>query len=161
MNELSAENPYTDTGDLFLRSLISIVNNTNHSFGITLITSGMTISGSIISAHYYFSYYSDALLKISDKNERNKHFQSLINRFKHFYTKGKETDVKSSTDFIHLKDAFFFNANGKPVSNRKGVWWRGRLIEISGFSIGRLKNKRVNGNYISGDHLFKKNIVFH
>lgn len=49
------------------------------------------------------------------------------------------TDPKApSPMLIHLKDARFFHAAGKPIPNNRGVWWRGRLSQVSGFMLGTL-----------------------
>jgi hypothetical protein len=40
--------------------------------------------------------------------------------------------------YVHLMDARFFNTTGNPIPGNRGVWWRARLAEVSGFSMGVL-----------------------
>jgi hypothetical protein len=46
----------------------------------------------------------------------------------------------SPPNYIHLKEAKFFlpSGAGKPIPANQGVWWRGRLSEVSGFILGSL-----------------------
>jgi hypothetical protein len=44
----------------------------------------------------------------------------------------------SVPQFVHLQNARFYSTDGKPVPTHAGVWWRGRISEISGIVIGIL-----------------------
>jgi hypothetical protein len=39
---------------------------------------------------------------------------------------------------VHLQNARFYSTDGTPVPGNEGVWWRGRISEISGIVIGIL-----------------------
>jgi hypothetical protein len=40
--------------------------------------------------------------------------------------------------FVHLQNARFYSTDGTPVPSNAGVWWRGRISEISAIVIGIL-----------------------
>jgi hypothetical protein len=41
-----------------------------------------------------------------------------------------------TSDYIHIKEAKFYNAEGRAFPQNNTVWWRGRISEISGFTLG-------------------------
>lgn len=109
---------------------------------VTLLVGGITISGVIISAASYMEN-AGAQLSAALKN----HDAALAETVEQSFAQLKQ-DVEEqsrladeagvlSARCIHLKQARYFSPgqDGLP-SNRDGIYWRGRLSAISGFSLG-------------------------
>ena len=98
--------------------------------GITLNVGGLLVSGYIASGRDFAMHYSltDFILEKVDSPD----------------SKRPPEDGEASPDylpeFIHLSDAHYFSPGGLPIPGEdKGVFWRGRLSDVSGFHFGILK----------------------
>jgi hypothetical protein len=69
------------------------------------------------------------------------YFEQLVAEFSERFTDDeivKPKDLEEpelSPMFIHLKDARFFHNSGAPIPGNDPVLWRGRISEVSGFSL--------------------------
>ena len=128
-----------DNQDWFLCSLVDMVNQGGFSFGITLNVGGFLISGELIGGKAYFEGFGSELAGVFKDAEAAK-------RVKEGYAKAGEDIYSEKTEdkkdmpvmFIHMKNTKFYNTSGKPIPDNRGVWWRGRISEVSGFVIGKL-----------------------
>jgi hypothetical protein len=127
--------------DWFLQLLVNMAND-GVSIGITLNVSGFLVSGILASGSSYFAAFGAELTSTMTDAEAAKGIKSDFAKFGDIY---KHEDREESEDtqplqpsFIHLENARFFNTSGKPIPANRGVWWRGRLSEVSGFSVGTL-----------------------
>lgn len=129
-----------DNRDWFLSTIISSVNGNDTEIPITLNTGGFLVSGLLISGHKYF----DGLAELLTENSKN---VKLVNVLKEgfsklgetLYNQNKDAEIKNrGINYIHLRNAKFFNTNSNPIPGNQGVFWRGRLSEISGFCLGIL-----------------------
>lgn len=127
--------------DWFLSTLNTIVNSNDITIGITIITHGYVISGHLTGGKKYFDAIGSefsSLLNNSGKVENS--FLDLASRI---YNSDSE-QVKNgplSSDYIHIQDAKFYNSGGTPLSSDDAVWWRGRISQVSGYSLGVISDK--------------------
>ena len=129
--------------DWFLQTLIEIVNKSNASFGLTLNLGGILVSGDLIGGKHYFDGFGQEFASsLSSDPETVKQVHASFASHSVLYVNG-DGIYKDSLDppnFIHLKDARFFHTSGQPIPANRGVWWRGRLAEVGGFSLGKLSS---------------------
>ena len=135
------ENNPTDHPDWFLQSLVSIVNKNPIDFGITLQVAGFLVSGNLIGgAKYFEGFASDFASFLKDDAEAAETVKKVFTEqgSSIYKTEGDEAEDSPPPTFIHLKNARFFNTSGNPIPGNRGVWWRGRISEVSGFILGTL-----------------------
>lgn len=125
-----------DKADWFLQSFVTMFNENNGSMGLTLVTHGFLVSGQLIGGKEYFEGFGDDLAS-AIPNGGDKIKQTYKEMGEKVYNREKEGNSHAPT-FIHLKNAKFFHPNGQPIPTNRGVLWRGRISEISGFSLGQL-----------------------
>jgi hypothetical protein len=94
--------------------------------GITLHVAGMLVSGYVINQRQFLLTHplTDKLLEVGEKLEESDEESVAVD--------------DESPHFIHLSDARFFLPGHPPIPNDGGVYWRGRISEVSGFSFGIL-----------------------
>lgn len=109
---------------------------------VTLLTGGMTVSGVIVSAAIYMENTGaqlSAALRSHDPRLAETISQSFAQLRQDVEAQSKAADEAGSLSarFIHLKNAKYFipGQDGLP-NNADGIFWRGRLSAISGFSLG-------------------------
>ena len=91
---------------------------------ITLNVGGVLVTGYITSARQFMLSHilTDKFLEVAEGQ---------------FKQAGMLSD--DSFEYIHLRDAKFFLPGHLPIpSSRDGVFWRGRLSDVSGFTFGVL-----------------------
>ena len=120
--------------DWLLENFVQAANVSTTNIGITLITHGYLVSGVIIGGKEYFEimaeYSTDQITKDA--------FKSLGEDLYGNKKREENSETKPPT-FIHLKDAKFYSTSGQPVPANAGVIWRGRINQISGFTVGTLE----------------------
>lgn len=128
--------------DWLLQSLVALVDSAPGSgFPVTLLVGGFLVSGLLTSASDYF----DGLSGEAQADGASAVGASMSRYFQDLKTLVEEERAKHGHDvpvhersFFYLKDARFFNTSGKPIPSNRGVWWRGRIGQVSGFNIGLL-----------------------
>lgn len=120
--------------DCLLQSLVSMVNNSDLEIGITLLISGMLVSGSLVSLPKYFEgFAADFSSPFANDPEFVKSMKASFANLRE-----EKSEEAPPPQYIHLKNARFFNTAGSPIPANKGVWWRGRIGEVGGFILGSL-----------------------
>ena len=104
--------------DRVLQILVSVVNKGGQELGITLNVGGLIVSGILISNK---KYWEDSQPGLRDMLKES----------------GEKVDPQDELYYIHLKDAMYFNAGEHPVPVG-GMWWRGKINSVDGFSLARL-----------------------
>lgn len=107
--------------DRVLLLLANAVNKGIPEVGITLNVGGLIISGTMISNKKYW-------------DETQPAFRDMLKE------SGEELDKPDEMGYIHLRDAMFINAGEDPVPT-SGMWWRGKIKSVDGFSLMLLKVK--------------------
>ncbi|MFD1383871.1 gas vesicle accessory protein GvpU [Rhodanobacter aciditrophus] len=126
-----------DDKDWFLQDLIEIANSGKMSFDITLTVGGFLVSGTLIGGKEYFQGFGEEF-SFGLKGEAAEKVKAAFSKNGDVYANKSEPALAPS--YIHLKNAHFFHTSGTPVPENRGVWWRGRISEVSGFSLGALIN---------------------
>lgn len=123
--------------DWFLQRLVRMVNNRSHrmNMSITLSTSGGPVSGFLINVEEYFELFAKQFndgLGALGSSEVEDAFIGL--------GKGAPSDdderLSAPPQFLHLKDVSCLN--GVWV-HEPGVLWRGKVSDVSGFTLRPLK----------------------
>ncbi|WCN13225.1 hypothetical protein GV054_09510 [Marinomonas mediterranea] len=124
-----------DSKDWFLQDLIEITNSGKMTFDITLTVGGFLVSGTLVGGKEYFDGFGEEFSFGLDGEAAEK-VKSAFAKNGLMYT---ETDAPAvPPNYVHLKNARFFHTVGTPVPENRGVWWRGRVSEVVGFSLGAL-----------------------
>ena len=126
-----------DDKDWFLQSLVNIVNSGSFNFGVTLNVGGFLVSGQLVGGKEYFEGFGSDFAGAFCGGEIAETIKKTFAGHGDIYSSDNETSPSPS--YIHLKDAKFFNTNGNPIPGNRGVWWRGRLSQVDGFSLGSLR----------------------
>ncbi|MBS1592817.1 MAG: hypothetical protein JST90_00725 [Bacteroidetes bacterium] len=125
--------------DWFLSLFVNLANKTGLGFDITIVTQGYLVCGKLISGKQYFEETS-AMFKDNPSEIAETLATSIESYGDKIYGEGGDKPVPPPS-YIHLKEARFFNGQSKPLPANRGVLWRGRLSEVSGFFIGILNSE--------------------
>jgi len=131
--------------DWFLQILVNMTNAGDGSveLGMTLLVGGFLISGKMVGGAKYFDGFAEDFASgfadqaVAENIRRSFSQYGEIYRSEEAQQDDADQPVQSPT-YVHLKEARFFNTAGNPIPANRGVWWRGRLSEVSGFMIGTL-----------------------
>lgn len=130
--------------DWFLQSLVEMVNGSTSSvsFGVTLSVGGVLVSGDLVGGQHYFDGFGAEFAQNFDEKAA-KSAKESFSKLGEIYRQGGSDESASGKagtsagpSYIHLKNARFFRSDGKPLSGSKGVWWRGKLSAVDGFTLG-------------------------
>jgi hypothetical protein len=125
--------------DWFIQQLVNISNIAPLSFGVTLQVSGLLVSGYLVSGKSYFEAIGNQIISDIPKDAALvDQMRNMFATFESAYPNGTSQGERPLPQFIHLQNARFYSTEGTPVPSNQGVWWRGRISEISGIVIGIL-----------------------
>jgi hypothetical protein len=117
--------------------LVNMANTSDIRMDITLQLNGFLVSGQLVGGAVYFDAIGEGFAKaLGDAAGLKETFAALRDR--HYPKNEDEATPKPGPTFVHMKDARFYNNGGLPIPSNGGVWWRGRLSEVSGFTLGSL-----------------------
>jgi hypothetical protein len=123
--------------DLFLMTLVELVNVASLELSITLFAQGTVISGMLIGEKPYFEALNNELKSTGFAPDEAIH--TFIQKFESASTNLSETlkeqNKPINREFIHLKNAKFYSGNSFGSTTRE-LYWRGRLSRIDGFFLG-------------------------
>jgi hypothetical protein len=124
--------------DWFLQRLVGFANYWGIEASITLQVSGMLVSGTLISGAKYFEEFAAQFAGGFKNNaELSEPFHELISSYKKIYAVAPEEVIdQSPPNYVHLRNAQFYQPGQKPLPANQGVLWRGRVAEIGGFNLG-------------------------
>lgn len=126
--------------DGFLRLFVNFVNGTDNVMPIVLTVGGFMIAGKLVSGHKFFEAIAESLTKDMgsiphDKAEAIKAFADDFRSFGDPYLKEKDEDTPFPL-YLHLRDAITLHPGGKPIPATGGVWWRGKIAAVDGYTLG-------------------------
>lgn len=128
--------------DHFLATLVNIANETDVAIGITLSVGSVLVSGSIVSWERYFAGVASDLAGAGGVSELNIALKNGVEHYAKMCREEMQERIENGKSiaslYIHLKDARFFTPGAIPMPTNRSVWWRGRMSEVEGFSIGLL-----------------------
>lgn len=126
--------------DLMLETFVCLAEEQDVSLGVTLTIHGLLISGNIISLQKYL----EGIAQGFESTTSNQKIGQIIAES---YLNATQEYLKIRTDggleelpprlYIHLSDANFIFGN-TIVPTETGVYWRGRLEKVDGFSLGAM-----------------------
>jgi hypothetical protein len=132
--------------DWFLQILVNMTNAGDGSaeIGITLVVSGFLVSGKMIGGAKYFEGVAKDFASGFTDQTVAENIRTSFSQFGEIYrTDAVQQDAADqplpSPAYVHLKEARFFNTAGNPIPANHGIWWRGRLSEVSGFVLGTIE----------------------
>ncbi|AFZ28610.1 hypothetical protein Cylst_6392 (plasmid) [Cylindrospermum stagnale PCC 7417] len=126
--------------DVVLKTIISLVNQTGMEIDITLYVKGIIFSGVAISAEKYFDSLAKEIETANGEPIVTQAFAEGFRKFRDNITllyKEKE-DNKPDPIHVHLRNAKFISGT---IFNPDdiGIYWRGRLDQVDGFSLGKIQ----------------------
>ena len=143
--------------DWLLSMLVGAANEIPISFGVTLNVPGGLVSGIVVSGNEYLHGIASEMEQAGPLGESFGRVMRSIAVSQYPMTQMRSeagadnvaeeseidlTDPERRVAFIHLKDARIFNTD-QPIPGDRGVWWRGKLSEVAGFSFGNLSTVEV------------------
>lgn len=129
--------PLGSQSDWFLQKLVNYANDFGLEFGITLQVSGMLVSGTIIGGKKYFDEFSASFTSELHEQAIADAFSDLFNSYKRVYeVSSEERDSLPPPEYVHIKNARFYQPGQKGMPTDTALLWRGRLREVGGFSLG-------------------------
>jgi len=135
--------------DGILSVLVDNAETRGLEIGITLSVGGLLVSGILIGTGAYlagltedlkFQVSSSTPVTVAAVEKTRKTFAYLASALGADKLNDKELDELEPypRQTIHLKDAQYFYPSAEPLPSERTVFWRGRLSEVDGFSLGRL-----------------------
>jgi hypothetical protein len=125
--------------DWFIQSLVNIANVAPLSFGVTFQVSGLLVSGYLVSGKAYFEAVGQQIIGgLAQNAALAGQMRKMFATFESAYPSDPAQAERPVPQFVHLQNARFYSTDGTPVPANEGVWWRGRISEISGIVIGIL-----------------------
>ncbi len=125
--------------DWFIQSLVNVANVAPLSFGVTLQVSGLLVSGYLVSGKAYFQAIGQQIVSGLVQNAAlADQMRQMFATFESAYPNDPTQKDRPVPQFVHLQNARFYSTDGTPVPSNAGVWWRGRISQISGIVIGIL-----------------------
>ena len=128
--------------DWFLAMLVDLANDRGLGLGVTLQVGGFLVTGSLVSGKDYFEGLASVIASAIPDEQAAKVVRDSFAHLGDIYDADKIADSESrKTVFIHLKGARFVVPGHRPIPDETGVWWRGRLSEVTGFLPGTLSDR--------------------
>lgn len=125
--------------DWLLQHLVTHANQyPDYEKSITLWVGGGMVTGILVSGSRYFDeYIAEFTSNMSPAGAEST--RSVLREIgKSYYEKDPEP-IANHTAFIHLIDAKLWTPSGAvPAIQNSGVIWRGRLSQVTGFSLGQI-----------------------
>lgn len=123
--------------DWFLQFLVNLTNKNRFEFDITLTVGGFLISGTLVGVRQYFENLSEHFASPTDSGQNSEVVKEIFKKIGEQCTCVSPSEQTESPSYIHLKNAHFVDAQGKLISGDAGIWWRGRMSEVQGFTPGK------------------------
>lgn len=126
--------------DWFLLSLVNIANQ-GIPMAITVHVSSLIITGTLISGTRYFSLMGKYFSKDIQDEAVAKGLEETYRVYGEIYHQA-DANAHMDPSFLHLEHARFYGPDNQQIPcGDETFLWRGRLSDISGFSLGALGSK--------------------
>ena len=134
--------PPREDCDQLLTRMVTLFNlNSEAKVGITLTVSGLVVSGTLVSGAKYF----DAANETWFKGDLAAIWSLEVEHYRQLADGTDKADLSAEiarTGYIHLLDAVV-HEGGRQLGLEA---WRGRLTEVSGWSLGALRASQPEAN---------------
>jgi len=124
--------------DWFLQFLVNLANKNRFEFDITLTVGGILISGTLVGVRQYFDDLSEYFARPFDSGKNSEVIKETFKKIGDQCTCVAPSEQTETPSYIHLKNTRFSDLQGKPISGKAGIHWRGRISEVQGFAPGNL-----------------------
>jgi hypothetical protein len=128
--KITPKNVRFDVPDWLLQMIVNTTNTNDSVHPITLLVGGFLVSGELVSGKRFFA----EALKLDEIGKR------LFPDVK----EDEEPPASALTSYIHLRNARVFHPAGPAVPANEAIWFRVRLAEVAGFTIGFLAYQPVH-----------------
>jgi hypothetical protein len=117
--------------DWHLQTLVDMANRHGVEMGVTLTIGGSTVTGTLVGGKKYFEKFGEMVASgWPGTDEDRERMRATFAEPAKLYEDGN----MERPSFIHLRDAQIVHPNEFIPS--QGMLWRGRLSDVSGFSLG-------------------------
>jgi hypothetical protein len=137
------------TSDVFLEDWVTLANDYNLQIAVTLMMSGILVSGTITSGAEFLQHIGRSISAAAGSDQKplgqtiEKHYQAVAKKLYPQTPAAPEKEVPEALEgtaprksyFIHLKDVNMLGPRPLPAV----PYWRGRLDRVDGWFIGGLK----------------------
>jgi hypothetical protein len=130
----------TPSKDWFLQFLVNLVNKNRFELEITLTVGGILISGTLVGVRQYFDDLSAYFANCFDSGKNTEVLKETFKQIGDQCSCVSPSEQTETPSYIHLKNAHFSDAQSQLISSNGGVWWRGRISEVQGFTPGKFIN---------------------
>ncbi len=124
--------------DWFLQFLVNMANKNTFELELTLTVGGFLISGTLSGVRRYFDDLGEYFAGPFDSARNSEEIKATFKKIGDQCTCVSPSEQTETPSYIHLKDARFYDAQGRSIPGRSGIWWRGRISEIQGFAPGSI-----------------------
>jgi hypothetical protein len=126
--------------DWHLQLLVEDANDFGVEVPVTLFVAGAVVTGVLTSGKVYFERFADQFAAGWPEEGRAEIRASMATPGNVYprLEPGEKSPRKRPAQFIHLRDARIVTWHGNLPTTGEGVLWRGRLTEVSGYSLGNL-----------------------
>jgi hypothetical protein len=146
----SRENESASVGDSFLKLLVDAANKTGMGIPVTLTVGGLLISGQLAARRDYFHAFAQTLRNVNFTPSDSAAAAAAASFLEEAFARPLETAAESpeeptiigDPEFLHLRDARVWHPSDDrsiPGSGSTGVWWRGQLTAVDGWTLGTLE----------------------
>lgn len=119
--------------DVILELMIEAVNDhDDYEIPVTLNVNGTMVSGDLVSAEFYFQ---EMLSTFSDDTDGDKFIYDQLKKATTQLESGDEPEI----NYVHMRGAKMFDESGKAIPSKGEVLWRGKMKEVDGFFVGKVK----------------------
>jgi hypothetical protein len=126
-------------GDGLLRMFAKLVQEVDAEIGITLNVGGACVTGRLVGRDKWLEAFASW-------TEEEGELAGTIGRSLQRALERADLEDPISDEvpyrFLHLKDAFLVSGDGLMPTSGRGALWRGRISQVSGWSLGNLAASR-------------------
>lgn len=118
--------------DWLLRQLVEMVNQSDgpdNRTSVTLVVNGSVVTGQIVPAWRWFELQAERVRGASPDSNMGEFFEALVPHMK------QAAGSEEWPSYVNLADAHYLMADDL-LRRDEGFLWRGRLVHVSGWSLG-------------------------
>ncbi len=126
-------------GDMLLRLFAKMAQETKIEMGITLTVRGLVVSGLLVGRDRWLDHFTELISQAGEVAS------GIGTGLQEAY---RQSDLQRSSGddveygYLHLLNAKYFLGGQETVPGSGSVIWRGRISEVSGWSIGSVGSAR-------------------
>ena len=144
---MPAPQPAPFQQDKFLAALVEEANVYNIAPSLTLCVGGLLITGDLTSTAVYLRAYGEEMeralsnqLGREPTGEYAAPYREMADAAEKAWANKRDNPAAAepAPTYICLENARYFNPSGGYIPVHDGMYWRGKISAVDGFSLGRL-----------------------